>query len=88
MQGLREGANRWKITCSYDEHNRTHKDKLVVSVSTLDPLRSFQDVLCPEVESVRIKGQGCDNCVVGTAKVFHFLYIKSSVIWRFSVSLE
>ena len=77
MQGLRQGAKAWRISCLYDEQGRNDTDKLVVLTSTLDPLRTYQGILCPKVKQVRINGQGCDKCVVGTAVFYSiFLYKK------------
>lgn len=74
MQGLREGTIKWRLSCSYDEQGTNDANMLEVMLSTLDPLRSFGGVVCPTVLKVRINGQGCANCVVGTTKVFYVLY--------------
>ena len=80
MQALREGATKWRMSCSYDEQGRNDADVFEVSISELDPLRSYPGAPCPEVIKVRINGQGCNKCVVGKFKVVYVLRNSSRIL--------
>ena len=71
MKGLREGAMKWKITCSYDQRGRNDDTMLQVWMSELDPLHSHNKPVCSKVQYVRINGDGCNRCRIGMSKVFY-----------------
>ncbi len=73
MKGLRDEAQKWKISCSYEQLGMDKNNKLRVAVHELDPLDS--GTKCPKVMKIRINGQGCDDCVIGMTRVLYPYYV-------------
>lgn len=75
MTALRDGARKWKYTCSYDQIGMKEKDALKVFLSELDPL-DVNGVKCPAAQNIIINGQECKQCVVGKTIFFINILVK------------
>jgi hypothetical protein len=70
MKGLRDGAVKWSLACSYDQQRYKTNDVLVVFMHQLDPLGSSDGRKCPKVQRIGVNGQACRNCIVGMTSGF------------------
>lgn len=77
MKGLRDGAVKWSLACSYDQQRYKTNDVLVVFMHQLDPLGSSDGRKCPKVQRIGVNGQACRNCIVGIVQggnAWHMMY--------------
>ena len=76
MRGLRDGAVKWIMSCSYPQLDLDKSDKIYISLTELDPLYST-GLNCPKVGVCRMNGKQCDGSVIGMSLLSPFFFKNS-----------
>ena len=81
MKGLRDGAVKWSLACSYDQQRYKKRDSFVVFMHELDPLGSSDGYKCPTVRRISVNGQACSHCIAGMTSGFYVMFNKRAGVF-------